>query len=110
MAIPKKGSRKIVVNQDDYRWLIRRKATDCQSDFGFGEINVAIEHADGCGATLLVKTGYPHPQDMAAGGVINAVTPVVPSDVAIWIKEAIKAGWCPQEPGPTFYFSPNDAS
>lgn len=32
MAIPKKGSRLIVVDDTTYRWLIRRKATYMQAD------------------------------------------------------------------------------
>lgn len=63
MAIPIKGSRKITVDGDDYRWLIRRKATDCQADYGVGELHVAVEHVAGRGSTLLVRTGHPHPKD-----------------------------------------------
>lgn len=43
MAIPKKGSRKITVNNLVFRWLIRRKATYSQVDYGFGKLHVAIE-------------------------------------------------------------------
>ena len=36
MAIPIKGSRRIVVDGTAYRWRIRRKPTRIQADYGCG--------------------------------------------------------------------------
>lgn len=78
----------IVVDGEEYRWLIRRKATQFQIDYGSGFINVAIEHAQEKGAVLVVYTDRPHPKDWAT----TAVEPVIPSDVGKWIEEAISLG------------------
>jgi len=100
MAIPKKGSRKIVVGGEEYRWLIRRKATYSQSDYGSGFINVAIEHAKSEGTVLVVYTDRPHPKDWATA----EVDPVRPSDIEKWISESIQLGWSPKEKGAQFEY------
>ena len=98
MAIPRKGSRKIVVDSVEYRWLIRRKATYNQSDYGVGKLHVAIEGFDQSGATLLVETNRPHPKDIDTDQPIS----IEPSDIVTWIHTAIAKGWTPTQPGPTF--------
>ncbi|MBG6148647.1 hypothetical protein IWQ51_006814 [Labrenzia sp. EL_142] len=98
MAIPRKGSRRIAVEGEAYRWLVRRKATYCQTDYGSGKIHVAIEHATENGATLHIETDRPHPKDWGTFSV-EAVTP---SDIARWISVAIQRGWEPKNTGPTF--------
>ncbi len=102
MAIPKKGSRKIVVDGECYRWLIRRKATYMQSVYGSGKINVAIEHEKCEGSTLHVATTVPHPKDW------NTLSPVAitPRDIEKWIRSGIKLGWAPKKKGPTFKVEP----
>ncbi len=98
MAIAKKGTRRIVVDDEPYRWLIRRKATYSQSDYGIGTLHVAIEHAHESGAVLIVYTGRAHPKDWAT----EEVSPIHPSDVAGWIRQALASGWEPSQPGPQF--------
>ena len=95
MAIAKIGTRKITVENESYRWLIRRKATYSQSDHGNGYLHVAVEHADKLGAVLVIYTGRKHPKDWSTIEVV----PVTPSDVAKWIKQALKLGWKPSEEG-----------
>jgi hypothetical protein len=92
MTIPKKGSRKIHVDGNNYRWLIRRKPAYAQS-----ELHIAIEASEKPGATLVVQSNKPHPQNWDT----KAVTPVTPSDIAA----AIEAGWEPSTPGPSFVIS-----
>jgi len=99
MTIPRKGSRKVIVDGEAYRWLVRRKATYSQVDYGNGKIHVAVEHVEKHGTTLLVQTNHPHPQDWATEHVV----PVTPADIATWIQIAITNGWCPKEPGATFH-------
>ncbi len=100
MAIPKTGSRKIVVGGVTYRWLIRRRGTRCQTDYGNGRLHVAVERVETPGATLLLLTDRLHPQDIG-GGLPTAVTP---SDVAVWIAEAIRLGWKPAASGGPMVF------
>lgn len=96
MSIPKKGTRKITVDKEEYRWLIRRKATHSQSDYGTGCIHVAIEHTEESGTTLLVYTDRKHPKDWST----NTVVSVTPSDITKWITQALKLDWEPKRQGP----------
>lgn len=98
MGIPRKGSRKITTEGEEYRWLVRRKATYSQADYGSGKIQVAIEHAKERGATLHVETGRPHPKDWSTVKVV----PVTPADISLWIAKAIQKGWDPKNAGPTY--------
>jgi len=50
MAIPKKGSRKIVVDGIEYRWYIRRNLYD-------GVLTVAVELAANASASILYVVG-----------------------------------------------------
>ena len=99
MGIPKKGSRKITVDGEPFIWLIRKKATYGQTDFGVG-LNVAVEHAEESGSKLIILTDKPHPKDWAT----REVKAVTPSEVASWINRAIKAGWEPKKSGKPFEF------
>ena len=98
MSIPRKGSRTIMIEGEEFRWLVRRKVTFSQMDYGNGKIHVAIEHAQASGATLHVETDRPHPKDW---GTLK-VEPVTPSDVCQWISLAIDKGWHPKTAGPTY--------
>ena len=84
MAIPKLGSRLIVVDGDRYRWCIRRKITYCQSN-GWGKLTVAIEHFKKSGATLIVKMPQVHPKNWIG----EPIVPVLPCDVERSIRQAI---------------------
>ncbi len=98
MAIPKKGSRFISVNYVNYRWLIRRKATYNQSDYGIGKLHVAIELKETPRTSLFVYTDRKHPNDIDS----KIVNPIKPSDISNWIKQALKLGWNPSENGNPF--------
>ncbi|MEG3850585.1 hypothetical protein QT971_25915 [Microcoleus sp. herbarium19] len=99
MSIPKKGTRKIIVDGEPFIWLIRRKATYSQECEVCGNLHVAIEHAQKPGSVLVIITDRPHPQGLTA---TNEVKPVTPSDAAQWIRQAMQLGWGPQLPGITF--------
>jgi len=98
MATRKTGSRQLVVDGITYRWRIRRRATSLQSDYGHGTLHVAVELAEQPGAVLILFTNRPHPADCGT----DRVAPVRPSDVAVWVREALAAGWAPSTPGPQF--------
>jgi hypothetical protein len=99
MSIPKKGTRKILVDGEPFIWLIRRQASNMQADYGCGKLHVAVEHAENSGSVLVIITDRPHPQDCLRS---NKVIPVKPSDVAQWIRQAMQLGWQPMRSGITF--------
>ena len=99
MSIPKKGTRKIIVDGQPFIWLIRRQATYTQSCYAGGNIHVGVEHAEKQGSVLVILTDRPHPQCLED---IHEVKPVTPSDTAQWIQQAVQLGWQPQLPGITF--------
>ena len=101
MAIPKKGTRIITIDDVNYRWLIRRKATYGQTDYGIGRIHVAIEHAENPGTKLHIYTDKGHAHDYAT----KTVSPVTPGDISKWIKGALSLEWSPEIKGPQFSVS-----
>ncbi|MEP6514738.1 hypothetical protein [Microcoleus vaginatus] len=99
MSIPKKGTRKIIVDGEPFIWLIRRQATYTQSCYACGNLHVAVQHADEPGSVLVIITDRPHPQGFTP---TNEVKPVTPSDAAQWIRQAVQLGWQPRAIGNTF--------
>ena len=99
MAIPKRGSRNIVVNGEPYRWYVRRKPSYGQ-DFldGFCNFSVAIEYATAKGSVLVVSLPQRHPLSHRCSEIVA----VVPADVEEYIKTALARGWQPKQPGKTF--------
>lgn len=93
MSIPKKGTRKIIVDGEPFLWLIRRQATYTQENCG--NLHIAVEHAEAPGSVLVILTDRPHPQCWGT----NEVKPVTPSDAAQWIQQAVQLGWQPQPSG-----------
>ncbi|RCJ23875.1 hypothetical protein A6S26_19935 [Nostoc sp. ATCC 43529] len=131
MSIPKKGTRKIIVDEEPFIWLIRRQATNAQADYADGHLHVAVEHATEPGSVLAILTDRLHPQRYGlinselmptqlqdASGEVRAwrieqryeVTLVTPKDVALWIKQAMEIGWLPKKSGITFKVSVIDSS
>jgi hypothetical protein len=96
MSIPKKGTRKIILDGEPFIWLIRKQATYTQENCG--NLHVAVEHAEAPGSVLVIITDRPHPQCWGT----NEVKPVTPSDAARWIRQAVQLGWQPQLPGIPF--------
>jgi hypothetical protein len=99
MSVPKKGTRKIIVDGEHFVWLIRRKPTYTQEFFHGENLHVAVEHAENSGSVLVIITDRPHPQGCFR---FSKVIPVIPADVAQWIRQAMQLGWQPQLPGKTF--------
>ena len=101
MAIPKKGSRTIVVGGVEYRWYIRRKPTYVQAMAEWigrcGGVRFAVECADSPGQVLVVELAQSHP-----GTYAETKVAVVPSQVADAITRALEQGWKPTEPGGPF--------
>ncbi len=101
MSLPRKGSRLIVVDGISYRWYVRKKPSYslCYGVWN-GEthaLTFAVEHAEAKGSTLVVTLPQIHP------GVGNfPIVPVLPSQVAHYISEALRMGWKATISGKTF--------
>ena len=97
MAIPKKGSRKISVDQVLYRWLIRQKYKSADD-----RLIVAIEKEEDGKTILYVNTNLLRPdgafQDI--GNISQGI--VTPKDIENYIKMAISKGWKPESAGSAF--------
>ena len=101
MALPRKGSRKIVVDGVAYRWYIRSKPTYSQS-MGWSDLTVAAQQADASQTTtLVIEMPFTRPDDVLRDAS-EPVRFVSPADVARCIKEAIKEGWIPDRAGSPF--------
>jgi hypothetical protein len=99
MSIPKTGTRKIIVGEEPFIWLIRRKVTYSQSCYPGGFLHIAVEHAQEPGSNLIIKTDRLHP----TGFSLTQIDPIIPSDVALWIEQSLQMGWMPKKSGKLFY-------
>lgn len=103
MAIPKKGSCTIVVDGVTYRWRVRKKPTYSQCyavwNGGVGDITFSVEHVETPGSVLVVHLPQPHP-GINEGSV---GVPIVPSQVAQHITQALATGWKATETGSPFH-------
>lgn len=97
MAILKKGSRRIVVDGHNFLWRIRQRPTYSQ---GLCQSNLVLAVADveACGSTLVVTVPQPRPDNWLE----QPSSPVLPSQVAGYIRQAMNQGWQPTKPGKTF--------
>lgn len=99
MAIPKKGSRLIVVDGVQYRWRVRGRPT-YQQAIG-SRWYLAVEQVEAkSGQVLVIRL----PQDHPSGWMTKRenVVPVLPSDVEKYIRMGLQAGWHPDQPGKQF--------
>ncbi len=97
MAIRKKGARRIVVDGEPYLWRVRQKPSYIQG-LGWTSLTVAVQHATASGTTLVGRVRRPRLDNW--GELPSA--PVIPSEVADLIRQAIAAGWQPRVPGKQF--------
>lgn len=98
MALGRKGARRIVVDGTTYRWRLRRRPTYFQG-LAWAPCTFAVEHVDNPGTTLVVTTGQPH----LSNWIGREAKPVMPSDVALAIKTALRDGWAPSAPGSSLH-------
>jgi hypothetical protein len=101
MAIAKKGSRIICVDGVKYRWLIQRKPSDSQYCYPqlHSGLDVAIECIDWPETTLVLWTDRQHPLHLISE------KPIVPADIANWIRQSLELGWKPELKGGTLIFN-----
>lgn len=86
MAIPKKGSRKILVEGLGYRWLIRKHQINQLDRPGERMIHVAVEPDTPNTQTLVIDTGRMHETIHMSGELVT------PSDVRLWNRMALNHG------------------
>jgi hypothetical protein len=98
MAIPKKGSKRILFDGEHYRWLIRNEPTPTQSKSEDGKLTIVVGHSEINGSLLVIYTDLPYPKD----SVSYKITAVLPSDIRRWMKNAIQTGWQPRKLGKQF--------
>ncbi|MEV6874027.1 hypothetical protein [Amycolatopsis sp. NPDC051128] len=87
MSLPRKSSRPLTVDGVEYRWTVRRKPTYGQA-IG-GTMTYAVELADRPGATLVVDTGRPRPDNW----LHLPTEPIRPAEVADGIRAAVARGF-----------------
>ncbi|MFF7454596.1 hypothetical protein [Kitasatospora sp. NPDC008115] len=96
MALPRKGSRRIVVDGVEYRWRVSRPHLCC--DYEGATLGYAAEDALRPGTTLVVETGRRAVLDPER--VPEEV--ILPGEVAAGIRAARSAGWTPGSDGSPF--------
>ncbi len=100
MTIPKKGSRKIVVGTQNFRWTIRKKPTYGQEVLGDSMMKAAFELYENPGSVLSITFPWPRSDSISESKVS-----VTPKDIEFCIKSAISGGWQPGKPGSAFKYS-----
>lgn len=98
MALVRRGSRLITVDDITYRWRVRRRPTYDQG-LVMAPLTYAVEHAETSGTTLVVSTSQPHPSNWVG----TAGSPVLPAQVADSIRTALTDDWSPKSPGSPFH-------
>jgi hypothetical protein len=97
MAVPKKGSRRIVVDGITYVWRLRRRQTRKQVE-GVEGVTVTVSREDCKGAVAVLAFSD---RFHVVSPFVNT-NPVLPSEVAHQIRQALAAGWEPNQPGGQF--------
>ncbi|MGW6292513.1 hypothetical protein [Streptomyces sp. NPDC055058] len=103
MALARKSSRRITVDEVTYRWRIRGRPTYDQG-MCWWPLTYAVEHAETPGTTLVVTTNQPHPSNWVG----MPANPVLPAEVADTIRVARAQGWRPEAPGFPFLLDQSD--
>ncbi|SHE78881.1 hypothetical protein [Dysgonomonas macrotermitis] len=85
MAIPKKGSRKITIDNNIFVWKIKKHPS--HNERHDVDYLIPIQHIDG-GQILLVRLGY-----CRSGYSLSPIQEITPSIIKRCIKEATIKGW-----------------
>lgn len=104
MALARKGSRNLVVDDVAYRWSVRRKPTYCQ-EMGWSNLSFAIEAASTGLCTLHVITQATRADSVAelsGTADVTASMTITPALVAHCIQQALQQGWQSLQPGSAF--------
>ncbi len=91
MGIPKKGFRKITVDENQFLWKVRKKISWDEIHNGF--LGIPIQHFDG-GQLLVVTVGFSRSYFEE-----NNEFPITPALIEKCIKHGIESGWKYNEDG-----------
>ncbi|WP_298868981.1 hypothetical protein [uncultured Gimesia sp.] len=94
MTAPKKGSRRIIVDEATYVWRVPRRPSSGSFDGNSG-YTVTVQLADRSGSTLAIVVAQKHPTLAQLWG--EPANPILPSHVAAAIRRAISRGWEPSD-------------
>jgi len=97
MALARKGSRRIVVDDRVYRWQLRTRPTYVRG-LCWAPCAFAVEAYDRPGRKLIVTTNRPHPSNWMG----KPSTPVLPREIARAVRLAVGQGWDPSSRGAPF--------
>ncbi|NKY97328.1 hypothetical protein [Nocardiopsis alborubida] len=106
MTLVRKGTRRITVDGNAYRWRTRKGLTRAQRrQPDGGPMTFVVEGAVAPGNPLVVTLGHPRPQ--GDNRPLRAPTgpepePVTPARVAAAVRGALAGGWRPGESGGPF--------
>ncbi|SHI49040.1 hypothetical protein SAMN02745181_0242 [Rubritalea squalenifaciens DSM 18772] len=100
MALPQKGSRKIVVDGIAYRWTIRKKPSYDQALCASSLTAAAELYVDPASTLSIEFKGFRADNWMQEEGLA-----IGPKEIAQAIRQALQAGWQAEEHGPTFSIS-----
>ena len=100
MALPIKGTRRVSVDGEQYRWLIRKRPTYCQAAFA-SPMTIAVQCVQHPERTLVITTTVPRSDNWLDKAAERFVS-VTPFHVAEAIRQARGAGWRPEIPGSAF--------
>jgi hypothetical protein len=100
MAMARKNSRRIVVDNQPYRWRLRSRPTYAQG-LCWTPCRYAVEDYDRPGRRLVVTTDQPHPSNWLG----RPAGPVLPAQVAQAIRIALQLGWDPSSTGAPFHLN-----
>ena len=96
MAIPKKGFRKVIVDDNEFLWKVRKKVS--WNEIHDGQLGVPIQNVKG-GQLLILTIGYSR-----SYFIENNEFEITPSIIEICIREAIIDGWSHKTKGSQYEF------
>ncbi len=97
MAIPKTGSRKIIVDDIKYRWTVRKRPTYTQSVME-ANMQAAVELYEEPGSVLSIN--FPWVRYDSFIGIPQE--PVTPKLIEQSVRTALQKGWLPEKKGSAF--------
>lgn len=97
MALSKKGSRRVIVDGEQYTWKVRRRPTYDQG-LAHGPLTFTAEKSGATGSILVVDTKAARPDNW----VLAPSMTITPAYVAESIREAIKRGWLAEQKSSPF--------
>lgn len=100
MALPRKKSRSISVDGQNYRWLL---SVNTNAPF-HRTLTIAVELAHSPGTKLIVS---PIGVDVSYVDY-NRDEPITPKVIEKFIRDAIEAGWAPADSSGTFVLGDRD--